>query len=69
MAKWFVEYSIIQVTPLGEWGLRDGDKFFSMTVDSLSLENIEAIIINIADEQGVSPDDVSIDNIAKINTN
>lgn len=69
MTKWFVEYSIVEVSSLGEWVVRDGDKFFSLSVESLSLEDIETIIINIAAEQAVSTDDVAIDNIAKINTN
>ena len=69
MAKWFVEYSITEVDYLGNWVERDGDKFFTLPVERLSLENIEAIIYNIADHEGVPSDDVAIDNIAKINTN
>ncbi|MNK14324.1 hypothetical protein D3C87_324340 [compost metagenome] len=68
MAKWFVEYSIVQVIPSG-WTERDGDKFFTLPVEKLSLEIIEVIIKNIANEHGVPPEDVAIDNIAKINTN
>ena len=68
MAKWFVEYSIFESTPTG-WAAWDGDKFFTLMVERLSLQDIEEIMLDIAILENTTVDAVSIDNIAKINTN